>query len=309
MKDDLKVRLGKREDLLSVLSLNVSEYYRDLSDWQDHTQRERWEVASWWGDIDLLNWHYRVLKSSNGGIIVACIGDKIVGELDYIISHDTDEAIPIKRYHIIWVLVNGDYRRKGIAHLMINYLKEISQGLPIWVEAEDERTENLYNAIGNKKLILTNWISKNNFNYVNNLSIHCRINSIDYVNLLTLIKNGEWRVLIGNYYAPEFDLNQLINAEEVQGYIWGELPPADIIEYKLDNIHVIAVLTQYPRILVRSGYNLLDIVNILKDLLKRIHDMGFEEIYFQYYLDDRIEKIFNELELVSQGNKDTVYEL
>ena len=124
-----------------------------------------------------------------------------------------------------------------------------------------------------------------------------------------MIQDGEWKLLIGNYYAPEFDINQLINAEEVHEYIWGDLPPADIIEYKLDNIHVIAVLTQYPRILIKSGYNLPDIVDILKELLIRIHDIGFEEINIQYYLDERIEKILNELDLISQGNKDAVYEL
>ena len=305
----MRVRLGKKEDLSSVLSLNLSEYYNDPNEWLDQTQRERWELASWWGDIDLLNWHYKVLKSCNGGIIVTCVGDKIVGQLDYIKSQDNNGDIPIVRYHIIWVLVDGDYRRKGIAHLMINYLKGISKDIPIWVEAEDKRTDNLYSAIGQKKLVLTNWISKNNLKFVTYLSLHGKINAIDYEKLLTLVKNGEWKVLIGNYYAPEFDLNQLIYAKEVQEYIWGELPPADIIEYNLNDIHVIAILTQYPRILIKSGSNLHDFDNILTDILKRIHDIGFEEIHFQYYCDDRIEKIFDKLELISQGNKDTVYEL
>lgn len=308
MKDDIEVRLCKMEDLSSILSLNVSEYYRDLNVWQNHTQRERWELTSWWGDIDLLNWHYQVLKSSNGGIIIASLGDKVIGELDYVTSHDFDGDKPIQRYHIIWVIVDKNYRREGIAHTLISYLQNISQGVPIWVEAEDDRTENLYNTVGQKKLLLTNWTSKNNMNNFQT-SIPHKINSMNYENILNLIKNGEWKVLIGNYYAPEFDINQLIRADEVQEYIWGDLPPADIIEYKMESIHVIAVLTQYPRILVKSGYSLPDIVDILKDLLIRIHDIGFEEIYIQYYLDDRIEIILKELNLISQGNKDVVYEL
>lgn len=308
MKDDIEVRLCKMEDLSSILSLNVSEYYRDLNVWQNHTQRERWELTSWWGDIDLLNWHYQVLKSSNGGIIIASLGDKVIGELDYVTSHDFDGDKPFQRYHIIWVIVDKNYRREGIAHTLISYLQNISQGVPIWVEAEDDRTENLYNTVGQKKLLLTNWTSKNNMNNFQT-SIPHKINSMNYENILNLIKNGEWKVLIGNYYAPEFDINQLIRADEVQEYIWGDLPPADIIEYKMESIHVIAVLTQYPRILVKSGYSLPDIVDILKDLLIRIHDIGFEEIYIQYYLDDRIEIILKELNLISQGNKDVVYEL
>lgn len=308
MKDDIEVRLCKMEDLSSILSLNVSEYYRDLNVWQNHTQRERWELTSWWGDIDLLNWHYQVLKSSNGGIIIASLGDKVIGELDYVTSHDFDGDKPIQRYHIIWVIVDKNHRREGIAHTLISYLQNISQGVPIWVEAEDDRTENLYNTVGQKKLLLTNWTSKNNMNNFQT-SIPHKINSMNYENILNLIKNGEWKVLIGNYYAPEFDINQLIRADEVQEYIWGDLPPADIIEYKMESIHVIAVLTQYPRILVKSGYSLPDIVDILKDLLIRIHDIGFEEIYIQYYLDDRIEIILKELNLISQGNKDVVYEL
>ena len=308
MNDDINVRLGKMEDLSSILSLNISEYYRDLSIWQEHTQRERWELSSWWGDIDLLNWHFEVLKSSNGGIIVAIHGDKIIGELDYITSHDFDGDAPIQRYHIIWIIVDKDYRRKGVAHTLIRYLQNISQGAPIWVEAEDDRTENLYNAMGTKKLHLTNWISKNNMNNIGT-SIPHKINSVNNEYLLDIVKSGEWKVLIGNYYAPEFDINQLIRAEKVQEYIWGELPPADIIEYKLENIHVIAVLTQYPRILVKSGYKLLDFIDILSDILIRIHNIGFEEIYIQYYLDDRIEEILSKLNLISQGNKDVVYEL
>jgi GNAT superfamily N-acetyltransferase len=309
MRDNINVRLAKIDDLPSILLLNVSEYYKELSIWQTHDQRKRWELASWWGDIDLLNWHFQVLKSSNGGILIAYIGEKIIGELDYVISQDFDQGTSIKRYHIIWVLVDNDYRRKGIAQLMINELRLISQGIPIWVEAEDQRTEKLYNTLGQKKLILTNWIVKNKLNYVTNPSIPYEINSINYVELMNFIQNGEWMVLFGNYYAPEFDINQMIYAEEVHEYIWGDLPPADIIEYKLENIHVIAVITQYPRVLVKSGYNIPGIVDILKEVLIRIHDVGFEEIYIQYYFDERIEKIFAELDLIPQGNKDTVYEL
>ncbi len=293
------IRDANISDINAIVKLNVDEYWDSRSKWEKSSKLERWELASWWGDPYLLKWHFTVLESSNGGILIAVENNKIVAELDFVVSPDIVNGNKIKRLHIIWLLVHKNYRHQGIATNLINELRK-KFNLPIWVEAEDERSDNLYKREGFVIRTIHNWELNNAL--IDTFEFNIITRNFKYIRNKLL--NDNWSVIIGNYYAPLFDVNQLIYSKDVNTFIWGNSGVAPVIEY--ENSGIIAILTQYPRIYVKQPKNL---ENIIKDISRRIFMIGFDSIYLQTYAENNIDSMLKKIGYKYYENNDPVYQL
>jgi len=297
----IRYELANQTDLDQVLRLNVREYWEEIDQWKQDDEVNRWNISSWWGDIKLLRWHYSVLEKCDGGIFIARDKHHVVGELDFVRSYPSSPK-ESPRVHIIWILSDPDHRRKGIAKNLIRAL-QTQVDIPIWVEPEDERTISLYDQTGSVVKYLTNW-RIDNIKYIDNLESH----PVSINQLFNPVRKDNW-ILIGNYYSPCFDFNQLANSEEVYQYIWGNTPSHEYYSYEHDHTSATALLTQYPRI----AFSSLDYMDEVKDLIWQmssdILQMGFPSVHLQFYTNNALETILQELEFECEIERDPVYQL
>ncbi|RMG40470.1 MAG: GNAT family N-acetyltransferase, partial [Methanobacteriota archaeon] len=93
------------EHIPNIVTLNLREYGIPENEALEH-----FTELQWWGNQELLKWHFSNLQKNGGGILLAIDETgNILGELDYV------KSIQEGRYHIIWILVDKEARRKGIA--------------------------------------------------------------------------------------------------------------------------------------------------------------------------------------------------
>jgi GNAT superfamily N-acetyltransferase len=294
--------------LVAILELNKKEYWFDIEKWGKESMITRWKKGSWWVDPKTIQWHWDVLNQCHGGIIIAIIQGKIIAELDYVLSKDHIGSKLIKRYHIIWLLVDKDHRRMGIAKKLIQKLQELSQNIPIWVEAEDKRSDSLYRSIGKPIQYISNWST----NLVNSELLNNFDGDVTYSPDLKLIferYKQEWRLIIGKYYAPSYDIVQISNSDQVDTLIWGNAQPAKIVEYKLNKTKAIGIVTQYPRVLVKNTYDRAEISQIIAHLAFDALAVGFDSIYLQVYSSDDLNEILPTIGFRQMGELDNIYQL
>lgn len=297
----IEIRPAGSEDLDQIVRLNVREYWDSQKTWQDEDQYNRWEQAGWWGDRQLLEWHFGILSRLNGGIILAIRSGQVVGQLDYIQSVGSSADEP-NRLHIIWVLVDRNHRRVHIASRLLKYIQNFSSR-PVWVEPEDERSRNLYQKFGSITKYLTNWILPRT-----GLTPFVKGSDGTLDQLFDTVINQHW-FLIGNYYAPEFDYLQLKYSDPVHQFIWGNSPARLCRRYEIEQCRVIALLTQYPRIALSTIPSNEKLILIFSTICHDIFDLGFDNIQFQYYDDNRVNQALEQLGFQCIIEHDPVYSL
>lgn len=284
-KINVNIRNYEERDLREIIQLNVNEYQ-----WNDNfnnlTKIQKFEKARWWFDKKLLKWHIDILKRCRGGIILAIHDNQIIGELDYAMSIDSNDRENYERLHIIWILIDKKYRNKNVATTLIDYLKQNHSNISINVEAEDNRSFLLYSKLGKEFAKIENWsLFKNNFITQNNFS-NKNYNIIEYSSVVSFLKNNVFTIL-GRYYCPEFDLLQLSNSNEVHEFIWGEMNQAEIFQFKTDDIEVLSIMTQYPRIYInqikKTEKTNKDLISIFIHIHEILFSYGFDVIYIQIY--------------------------
>ncbi len=292
----MEIQLATENDLPEIVKMNLREY--GIS---EEEKAYRFEELQWWGDLSLLEWHYSILKESGGGIIVAKVDNEIVGQLDYTVS------IEDERLHIVWLLVDKEYRGRGIARKLIAELRKIAdkKGMSsIWAEAEDERTEKLYLSEGKITDYLENYWIDLNFDLDheemdNNLVFKegelyevlpkqpTKLNRTEVIDgtkerKITDLFKGRRRVL-GDYLTKEFDLLQMIKSKSTvaQPFVWGETPMLQIVKYPLQDGEIVAILTQYVRVYASGQYTENELENVLKGIIHRIFQLQFLAIDIQ----------------------------
>lgn len=308
---DVSIRVANETDLDLIIDLNRSEYRDGHSDWKIFGVLANYEIAMWWGDKSLLQWHYSILKQTGGGILLLFVDDVLVGELDYCISSDQFSGKQISRAHIIWLLVDSKWRGMGFAKRLINTLKGKLE-FDIWVEAEDERSIGLYESLGEK---ITTIVNYNSTNYIKKFLENEDVNietitssEHNYQQIANEFNDGKLRILIGRYYAPHFDILQLTKPDP-HGIILGGMRRPDIISYHKKHFRILALVTQYPRVYMRGEINRSSLKYILNDIFDRIALKNYESIELQFYNGDIDTSILMELGFVSISDDDILYKI
>ncbi|OLS29165.1 MAG: hypothetical protein HeimC2_01560 [Candidatus Heimdallarchaeota archaeon LC_2] len=299
---------AKIQDIYELVEINKEEY------WENKDQinlEELFKLGKWWVIPDLLKWHRQIIDNCDGKILIAKYNNEIISELDYVISPDFTSR-KIKRIHIIWLIVRRDYRNIGIAKLLLENLKTNFPNIEIWVEAEDVRSLALYSSLGEKRRNITNWTLKFE-NFKMNKIIHKdvkRIEVINYNDLMIDVQNSKLYPVIGRYYAPIFDLEQLRSSDEVNQYIWGNTDKSIIQVYQYKSLKIVVILTQYLRIYVPdSNFSRFGFRLILSQIMKDIFESGFDEIYAQTYSEDNVQDPLREIGFSLDDNTDYVFRL
>ncbi|MHA2169778.1 MAG: GNAT family N-acetyltransferase [Candidatus Kariarchaeaceae archaeon] len=303
---DTVIRHATFDDLEKILLLNIHEYWEDIQTWQELDMIQRWNKGSWWTDKQTLAWHWEILQRCGGGILLVCKDDKVIAHLDFVQSHDYIDDRKILRYHIIWLLVEKKFRRKGIAKSLIRKLAMISKGHEIWVEAEDIRSDALYAKIGTITRFISNWTCSKISSTEIMIPESSVIEFTDPELLFSYIAD-RWNIVVGRYYAPSFDLAQIIWSDPVHAMIWGNTEGAYWLEYRLDHTHALALVSQYPRILVNGSFDLGEINSIIHHLTKRIIATGYESVFIQIYASNTLHEMLVDVGYVQQGELDPIY--
>lgn len=278
----INIVIADRGDIERICKLNQNEYWEDIKSVDKETQ---FRLGKWWIDTELLKWHKDRIEACGGNILIIKRDNEIIAELDFVRSKEYDGNY-FSRLHIIWLLVKKEYRRFGIAKRMIQNLKSRFPEYEIWVEPEDHRSLKLYQSIGVQRQSIDTWklnsrdnFSKNNqYNFVENLKL------LDYRQLINMIEENKVSCIMGRYYAPSFDIEQLNNSEDVHQYIWGETAKTSIFVCKSNNLKLYAILTQYLRIYIDNpNYDKEDFDLLVEYILTKTFSLGFEEIFIQVY--------------------------
>ncbi len=305
-RNNIKYRIATYEDLLNIVDLNREEYGGNVEDWNKIDTKQKWEIGSWWVDLSTLQWHWDILQMCKGCILLAIHDNKIIGELDFVFSHDIAEGQISNHYHIIWLLVDKVYRRKGIARGLIDLLKQ-KKSLPVWVEAENYQSDTLYRSVGKIVQHISNW-EINRIDFVEKIP-NKYISRIKDLKSLYNIVHNRWQLIIGRYYAPSFDVAQLCWSDPVDMLIWGNSPEVEILEYKFDNTHAIAIITQHLRLYVEKEYLEEDLIIILQHASYKTIVTGFEGVFVQIYKSDKLHRILKKVGFQQIGELDPVYNL
>ncbi|MFV2015359.1 MAG: GNAT family N-acetyltransferase, partial [Candidatus Heimdallarchaeota archaeon] len=239
----INIIIADNKDINEICRLNQDEYWDNTETVDEETQ---FRVGKWWIKNSLLRWHMSILKACGGNILVAKIGTEIIGELDYVQSNEYDKGF-FSRLHIIWLLVKKEYRTLGIAKKMIEVLKSKFPQSEIWVEPEDDRSLQLYQSIGIRRKSIDTWKLNSKQRFLENFNYDLieKLRLLDYKQLINLIKENKVSCIIGRYYAPSFDIEQLNQSDEVKRYIWGDTDKPSIIVCRLNNLTLYTVMTQY----------------------------------------------------------------
>ena len=302
----MAVRHATEEDLSALLQLNSTEIWQDPFYWKSIDQQQRWEDGMWWADPELLAWYYSVLQATGGGILVVESDDEIIGELDYVQSYDDITGFSGNRLHIIWLLTHPDYRQQGIAQQLLQFLSS-STDLPIWVEPEDNRSDALYQKFGKQVFSISNWQLD-----IHDMPASLPDDRLEY-NVLSLESvlelSSSYSLLLGRYYAPNYDSLQLTMSDPVYAYMWGNTRKPEVFEYQLTTTNVYAIMTQYPRIWVNHGYDPQELQRILGAISLTLFEQGFDKIYIQLYNHPTLSKILQNLHYICTIADDPVYQL
>ena len=272
------IRLSTTDDLQGILNLNVKEYWSDIQKWKKASQRARHDIGGWWADIKLLEWYFNVLKLGNGGIAIAEINNQIIGELDYVVGYDSFSNYKGIRGHIIWLLVDKEWRQSGIATALINFVKNLIQ-VPFWVEAEDQRTTNLYSKLGKVNHYLDTWEMDLPSTDINK-PVKFNMKETDFKSSLELLQK-DWELRIGRYYAYAYDFQMLQQSEPVYEYVWGNTSGIEFVKILINQTEVYALLTQYPRIFTKKDLSFDDLRDLIVVVLELLLERNFDNVVFQ----------------------------
>ena len=136
------------------------------------------------------------------------------------------------------------------------------------------------------------------------------LKEIDYEQLIFLVKENKITCIIGRYYAPVFDIEQLHNSNEVHQYIWGETTKPSVFVCKVNNLTVYAIMTQYLRVYTDNPlYEMEDFELLLEYILHKTVSLGFEEIYIQVYTDLTLTNILKKLGSIIDGENYPIFNL
>lgn len=302
--DDLTIRMASSDNLYLVLQLNTKEYTRNTPYWSSLTQFEKFEAAGWWTDHSLLEWYQKILGLCDGGILLLFANNNLVGELDYVVSYDSHGNVTEKRSHIIWLLVDEPYRNKGYAKYLINHLVSILPH-PIWVEAEDSRSNSLYQKIGEQVHSICNWTVDVSLSVT---SDRFHETPISYQELHQKISDG-WSPIIGRYYAPCYDVSYLRESDEVNSFVWGNTPKVDPVNVSVNGTDIIVIITQYLRIYVPQDFDIGNLLSILDYCSAKLLDIGFSEVYLQCYHTPQLHEIITGRGAMCTSEGDPVYRI
>ncbi|MDH5402370.1 MAG: GNAT family N-acetyltransferase [Candidatus Heimdallarchaeota archaeon] len=305
--DPIEIQLATSDDLTAILKLNINEYWQNVNEWDEASQANRIKIGSWWGDDRILGWHWDILLKSDGGIIIAKKDNQVIGELDFVKSIDIIDNQTITRIHVIWLLVDKIHRKEGVAEKLIEYLKSIVNGIPIFVEAEDERTTNLYEKLGRQALNTSNWSLETTSEFINEY-FNSEINETELSNNI-IFDFIHAECIIGRYHAPSFDLNQLVYSDISTPYIWGDGIEHLFYKYSLNFTQCFAVITQYPRIYVETGFVWEDLKLIIPHIFARCMIEGFSSIEIQIYENKIVNKLLLSIGSTLLLENDPVYQI
>lgn len=299
-----RIRHADRNDYDEIVHMNLEEY--DYVDTELALETIFHEVQ-WWGSRELLEWHHKILRETEGDILVVTAADEIVGELDYAIERSGPEPY----IHIIWLLIQKNHRKKGLAHKLLIVLQKIANELhiaKIQVEPEDERSRQLYAKYGTLDKKYSNW--KLYFELgAENVQSAGVVESFETISINDF---AQWQRVVGQYYSPTFDLLQMLqsNGTKVENYIWGDTYPPVVVNYELNGHKYKVIMTQYLRIYAAEEVNLEDLYIILQDAIKFLKAHNYIGINIQIYHDERLEEVLESLEFEREfENLDDIFTL
>ncbi|MCY3411480.1 MAG: GNAT family N-acetyltransferase [Candidatus Heimdallarchaeota archaeon] len=293
------IRQASEIDLNGILDLNRRVYFDSVENWKISGIHERYSKGMWWVDPSLLHWHFSILKKCEGGILVCEHNATIIAELDYVLTWEGEGRF--KRVHIIWNLVDARFRRLGISKKLMQTLCDTFD-LPVWVEAEDRNSDALYSSSGR---IITTIINLSKQECTKNIDLDSKPCSLQ--ELFLMVQKGTIFPILGAYYCSSFDTAQLAFPDP-QAILYGNLPPPQVIMYKIDNIEYYVILTQYIRVYVQKVPAMPVLLKLLQHSMSLISSMGFESIEVQLY-ESKI--LLSALEILDfqELERDPVYQL
>ncbi len=201
-------------DIEALVSLNCREiaewhhYTKDgtrgaPSTWKELSTWERWRHGGPWLDFNLLSLHLRILEEAGGTVLVARQKGEIIGELEVVYDMGSPER---GRAHIVWMVVDPAWQRKGVGTLLVKHARELATNLGcqyVTVSSQDQDSYSFYKSLNFQKMNRLLFFSKE----LGNETASMRI---DDVQMLPL----EWKqrprpplgfkLVFGNNYTPSY---------------------------------------------------------------------------------------------------------
>lgn len=302
----MQILLADPSDLSSLVIFNRKEYW-DLELYDSVSKDARFNLGVWWVEEDWLKWHFDILKRSNGGILLAKDKNRIVGELDFVISPNFWNNKPIFHVHIIWLLVDKNSRKLGIATQLIDKLRTLHPNYEIWVDPEDSRSESLYRKYSDPFAFYVNFEYSSSNLISENTNI--RMRTVSYEFLVKELKSHALQLQVGKYYAPLFDIMQLCHGEPVNELIWGDSEQPTVVEYSLDDTKLVCILSPSLRIFSCGVVSDNNCQLIVKKLMMDLMILGYSKIEAQLYRDDNFVGILQKLQFKKISDSDPIFNL
>ena len=245
-------------DIEALVSLNCREvdewhhYSKDgmqgaPSTWEELSTWERWRHGGPWLDSDLLSLHLKIIEEAGGTVLVARQKGEIIGELEA--AYDM-QSLEGGRAHIVWMVVDPAWQRKGVGSLLAKQGREIAKKMGchlLTVSSQDQVSSDFYTSQGFQKTDSLLFFSKE-------LGDEKGAVQIDDVQMLPL----EWkqrpqppigfRLVIGNNYTPAYTWSYLRHMIELYELMKVDIPPPKLWLLRQNASEAVTVAHKFVRL-------------------------------------------------------------
>ncbi len=245
-------------DIEALASLNcreITEWHHYVEDgsrgapstWEKLSRWERWRHGGPWLDPNLLQLHLKILEEAGGVVLVARQKEEIIGELE--IAYDV--GIPQeRRAHIVWIVVDPAWQRKGIGKLLIERGQELAAKMGcqlMTVSSQDQASYNFYTSLKFQKTDRLLYFTK----VLGNGKPQVQTSDVHMIPL-------EWKqrpqppigfkLAIGNNYTPSYTWSYLRNMSKLYELMKVDIPSPQLWLLRQKKAEAVTVAHNFIRL-------------------------------------------------------------
>ncbi|MFA4700167.1 GNAT family N-acetyltransferase [Pyrococcus kukulkanii] len=153
------IREANLDDTMGIVKCHLSDV--DIPEYPRLSVFDRYKYGGPWMSVETCSIHLNYMFLHNQPVLVAEIGNEVVGELELLIEEEMFLKKLRKVCNADVLIVHRDFRRKGIGKALMQKAEEFAKakGCDVILVSPEDRSYGFYKRLGYKKL-LENYVVK-----------------------------------------------------------------------------------------------------------------------------------------------------